>query len=225
GRTSWTVAPSEDKWVRRLVMSPDGRFLLWGTWDGSIILWDTQAHIVKETLPAHSDWIAAMAFAPTGDVFATSSYDHTIHLWQWTPSEEPPVRLIRAFRLAEDDVAWDVAFHPQGEFLLAATDGGVGVFKIAQGHDDLAATDETTMGDPPGSARPAHTHKVTVLTPNVLRTLGPGDAIYFAIPSINSGVQRPIVVRESARFSAGMFRSVAIARNGRLIACGSANGR
>jgi len=225
GRTSWTVASSEDKWIRRLVMSPDGRFLLWGTWDGSIILWDTQAHIVKETLPAHSDWIAAMAFAPTGDVFATSSYDHTIHLWQWTPSEEPPVRLIRAFRLAEDDVAWDVAFHPQGEFLLAATDGGVGVFKIAQGHDDLAATDETTTGDPPGSARPAHTHRVTVLTPNVLRTLGPGDAIYFAIPSINSGVQRPIVVRESARFSAGMFRSVAIARNGRLIACGSANGR
>ncbi|MGB9688127.1 protein kinase domain-containing protein [Thermogutta sp.] len=225
GRTSWSVASTEDKWIRRLVMSPDGRFLLWGTWDGSILLWDTQAHIVKETFPAHSDWIAAMAFAPAGNVFATSSYDHTIHVWQWTPSEDPPVRLIRAFRLTADDVCWDLAFHPQGEFLLAATDSGVGVFKIAQGNDNVVTTGETMTSDLPGAARPAHTNKVNFLTPDVLRALGSGDGAFFTIPPINSGLPHPILVRDSARFSAGMFRSVAIAPNGHLIACGSANGR
>jgi WD40 repeat protein/tRNA A-37 threonylcarbamoyl transferase component Bud32 len=225
GRTSWTVAHSEDKWVRRLVMSPDGRFLLWGTWDGSIILWDTQGDSVKETLPAHSDWIAAMAFAPTGDVFATSSYDHTIHLWRWTPAEEPPVRLIRSFRLTENDVAWDIAFHPQGEFLLAATDRGVGVFRISPEGNTVTATGESTPVDPSGSARPTQTQKVNVLTADVLRTLGPGNAVFFTIPPISSAVQRPILVRDTARFSTGMFRSIAIAPKGHLIACGTANGR
>ena len=225
GRTSWTVAHSEDKWVRRLVMSPDGRFLLWGTWDGSIILWDTQGDSVKETLPAHSDWIAAMAFAPTGDVFATSSYDHTIHLWRWTPAEEPPVRLIRSFRLTENDVVWDIAFHPQGEFLLAATDRGVGVFRISAEGNTVTATGESTPVDPSGSARPAQSQKVNVLTADVLRTLGPGNAVFFTIPPISSAVQRPILVRDTARFSTGMFRSIAIAPKGHLIACGTANGR
>lgn len=225
GRTSWTVAHSEDKWVRRLVMSPDGRFLLWGTWDGSILLWDTQGDSVKETLPAHSDWIAAMAFAPTGDVFATSSYDHTIHLWRWTPAEEPPVRLIRSFRLTENDVAWDIAFHPQGEFLLAATDRGVGVFRISPEGNTVTATGESTPVDPSGSARPTQTQKVNVLTADVLRTLGPGNAVFFTIPPISSAVQRPILVRDTARFSTGMFRSIAIAPKGHLIACGTANGR
>lgn len=225
GRTSWTVAHSEDKWVRRLVMSPDGRFLLWGTWDGSILLWDTQGDSVKETLPAHSDWIAAMAFAPTGDVFATSSYDHTIHLWRWTPAEEPPVRLIRSFRLTENDVAWDIAFHPQGEFLLAATDRGVGVFRISPEGNTVTATGESTPVDPSGSARPAQSQKVNVLTADVLRTLGPGNAVFFMIPPISSAVQRPILVRDTARFSTGMFRSIAIAPKGHLIACGTANGR
>ena len=225
GRTSWTVAHSEDKWVRRLVMSPDGRFLLWGTWDGSIILWDTQGDSVKETLPAHSDWIAAMAFAPTGDVFATSSYDHTIHLWRWCPAEEPPVRLIRSFRLTENDVAWDIAFHPEGEFLLAATDRGVGVFRISAEGNTVTATGESTPVDPSGSARPTQTQKVNVLTADVLRTLGPGNAVFFTIPPISSAVQRPILVRDTARFSTGMFRSIAIAPKGHLIACGTANGR
>lgn len=225
GRSTWTVANTEEKWLRRLALAPDGRMLVWGTWDGSLLLWDTQTHRVHETVPAHSDWIAAMAFAPSGKTLATSSYDHTIHLWQWPENHASELRLLWEYRLSDNDVAWDLTFHPGGDYLVAATDHGIAVFRLPsnparQGENPRSASSESAA-EPPGE-----TGKARPRIPQDVRELPPGGKLVFAPPPLLGGGKRPIFLRDPPRAPGGaMFRSLAFSPAGNLLACGSANGR
>lgn len=225
GRTTWTVAGSEEKWLRRLALAPDGQTLVWGAWDGSLILWDTKAQVVRETVPAHTDWIAAMAFAPSKKILATSAYDHTIHLWQWPDEPTAELRLLWEYRLSDNDVAWDLTFHPGGEFLVAATDHGIVVFRL-WGNSGGEGENVRSRNPNPGGALTADPGKPKQRIPQDVRELPPGGKLVFAPPPLMGGGKRPVFLRDAPRApGGGLFRSLAFSPGGNLLACGSANGR
>ncbi|HQF14927.1 MAG TPA: protein kinase [Thermogutta sp.] len=218
GRTYWTLAVNQEKWVRRLTLSPDGQYLFWGTWDGTILVWNTLDQRVSHSFTAHSDWISAFAMVPQNNWLVTASYDHTIRIWQWQPSDEDgPAQLLREFRLEGNDVAWDLTVHPDGQVLLAATDRGIGVFPLSP-----QVTVESLLAK-------VNAEVVTVMPPRNApkqASAGEGDRFFFLPPLATSTEKKTLIVHGQHRLGqAGMFRSVKFSPQGRVVACGAVNGR
>ena len=68
--------------VCSVAYSPNGQYFVSGSWDGSVIIWDSTTgtnHLAP--FKAHSSIIHSIAFHPTGKTFATMSADETIVVW------------------------------------------------------------------------------------------------------------------------------------------------
>jgi WD40 repeat protein len=68
--------------VRPIAISPDGRLLAAGHFDGSLTLWDIALRTSRATLKLHDHVILGVSFAPDGRTLATSSIDKTAKLWR-----------------------------------------------------------------------------------------------------------------------------------------------
>jgi WD40 repeat protein len=68
--------------------SEDGRWLVMGTYDSSIRVWDLTADPKAPPLivRGHEDRLLALEFSPDGRQFASASLDKSIRLWDLTPS-------------------------------------------------------------------------------------------------------------------------------------------
>jgi WD40 repeat protein len=64
------------------VFSPDGRFVLSGSVDKTLFLWNIDtAEIVRQFIGGHTDWVTAVAFSPDGRFVVSGSRDRGIVLW------------------------------------------------------------------------------------------------------------------------------------------------
>jgi WD40 repeat protein len=68
--------------VRHLAISPDGRVLVAGTWDGSIRILTFPEGKELESLEGHEGDIESLVISPDGMLVASGSRDSTIRLWQ-----------------------------------------------------------------------------------------------------------------------------------------------
>ncbi|MFI6990862.1 nSTAND1 domain-containing NTPase [Nonomuraea wenchangensis] len=77
--------PTEAIAVNALAFTPEGRYLIGGLADGSIIVWDVQTgggpKQVADRPSAHSGSITAMALSLDGQLLVTAGSDRTIQLW------------------------------------------------------------------------------------------------------------------------------------------------
>jgi WD40 repeat protein len=68
--------------VSSLAFSPDGRWLVSGSWDKTIKIWDVQAGREVQTLAGHDHPVYSVAFDSRGQWLASGSEDGTIKLWR-----------------------------------------------------------------------------------------------------------------------------------------------
>jgi tRNA A-37 threonylcarbamoyl transferase component Bud32 len=101
--------------VNGVAFSPDGTRLASASADGSVRVWDRQAHREMLTLRGHEGAVLAVAFSPDGGRIASGGADHTARLWD---REGHEVLTLRGHTVG---VA-SVAFSPDGTRL--ATGGG-----------------------------------------------------------------------------------------------------
>lgn len=87
GRTNYSIDGHSNK-ITSLSVSPDGKYLVSGSWDNKAILWEIKASAAGElslhkrhTLSGHKYNVNAVAFSPDGWHIATGSDDKTIMLW------------------------------------------------------------------------------------------------------------------------------------------------
>jgi WD40 repeat protein len=107
------VNPSLDKRgdipLTFLVLSPDGKVLATGGFDGLVRFWDVATG--DELLPplqAHSESVISAAFSADGQVLATASLDQTVKLWEFATRRELDTLK------GHDSGVWAVTFSADG---------------------------------------------------------------------------------------------------------------
>ena len=69
-------------WVTPVVFSPESKFLVSGSWDRTLRIWNVQTgEAVGDPLKGHTGRIHSISFAPCGYKLASASVDGTVHVW------------------------------------------------------------------------------------------------------------------------------------------------
>jgi hypothetical protein len=94
----WTVSPAQQRHgdlpvrhtneIRGVAVSPDGHWVLSGSTDTTIRLWDLAARAELRCLQGHGRLVKAVAFLPDGRHAVSASFDHTARLWDLTTGRE-----------------------------------------------------------------------------------------------------------------------------------------
>ena len=76
-----SVLSSHTKEVNSLALSVDGTFLVSGSNDKTVNLWDVQTGGIIKTFYGHTDWVYSVSISPDCAMVASGSRDRTIRLW------------------------------------------------------------------------------------------------------------------------------------------------
>ena len=103
-------------WPDCLAFSPDGQFLLSGSFDNTLKLFNINTRKLVRTFEGHSDDVNSVAFSPDGQRVLSGSKDKTIKLWNLSTGQ-----LIHTFKGHSKDVN-SVVFSPDGSFIASGSD-------------------------------------------------------------------------------------------------------
>ena len=68
--------------VVALAISPNGKQVVFGTTDGTLVLWDVDhRQQISDTITAHKNTVNSLWYSPHGEKFVSASDDQTIRLW------------------------------------------------------------------------------------------------------------------------------------------------
>ncbi|KAF8838868.1 WD40 repeat-like protein, partial [Paxillus ammoniavirescens] len=89
--------------INELAFFLDGRRLVNGSSDESLIIWDVTMGEAEKKLTGHTYLIKSLAMAPDGSVFSSGSEDGTVRFWDGTNGNEigEPIEGV-----------WGLAFSP-----------------------------------------------------------------------------------------------------------------
>jgi WD40 repeat protein len=121
-----TPSPAPTESVGGLALSPDGRLLALGRYDGTVTVHDAKSGQLLHTLRGHSGSITGLVFSPESDRLVSAGLDHTLTFWDLR-SGNAILTMNGLFRSAPQ-----IAIDPRGRWLFAATyREGIQKFPIA----------------------------------------------------------------------------------------------
>ncbi|AFY85043.1 WD40 repeat domain-containing protein [Oscillatoria acuminata] len=101
------------KAVRTLAIDPKGDFLISGSNDKTVKIWEVSTGNLIKTGIGHTGSAIALAISPNGELFASGSGDNTIKLWELKTGK------LRFTLRGHTGWVNAVAFHPKGNMLVS----------------------------------------------------------------------------------------------------------
>jgi WD40 repeat protein len=113
GREVHTFKGHKDS-VEAVDFSPDGRYIISGSADGTLKLWDVATGKGIRTFTGHNALVAGVAFSPDGRTVVSGSMDNTMKIWEIETEKK------RSIKFKE----WPLVggFSPDGRFIVVITD-------------------------------------------------------------------------------------------------------
>lgn len=114
--------------ITTLDYSPDGKFIVTGSYDGVVRVWDWAANTIIKELKGHKGTIWSLAFSPDGKNIASCGEDRTVKLW----NVESGIlqKSINAHLLN----IWKVRFTPNGKNIISSSfDHSIKIWSVADG--------------------------------------------------------------------------------------------
>jgi len=104
--------------VNSIAFSPDGKYVLSGSDDSTVKLWDVASGREIRTFSGHTNRVYSVAFSPDGkQIISGGGYgDNTIKLWDVASGWE-----IRTFS-GHNEAVESVAFSPNGKYILSGSE-------------------------------------------------------------------------------------------------------
>ncbi|WP_448546111.1 NB-ARC domain-containing protein, partial [Roseiflexus sp.] len=113
--------------VEAVAVSPDGRFIVSGSWDNTLKVWDTDSGHLLRSLEGHTSGVYAVAVSPDGRFIVSGAYDRTVKVW-----EAASGHLLRSLEGHTGVNA--VALSPDGRTIVSgANDGTLQVWDATDG--------------------------------------------------------------------------------------------
>lgn len=116
--------PSHD-WVMAIAISPDGRHVVSGSGDATILMWDVATgEIAAGPFYGHEDWVWSLAFSPDGSRICSGSRDSNLRLWEVAQPDMPPIIFQGHQRTIQS-----VSFSPDSRYIASGSiDGTVRIW-------------------------------------------------------------------------------------------------
>jgi WD40 repeat protein len=105
-------------WVYCVAFSPDGQYIVSGSEDKTVRLWNLQGNPVGQPFQGHDDAVLSVAFSPDGQYVVSGSEDKTVRLWNLQG------HLIRQLFQGYEDFITSVAFSPDGQYIVSGSNYG-----------------------------------------------------------------------------------------------------
>ncbi|MBA3017350.1 MAG: caspase family protein [Proteobacteria bacterium] len=100
--------------ILSIAFSPDGKYLLSGSADNTIKLWDVATGREIRTFTGHTAAVESIAFSPDGKhIISAGCYDKSLKLWEVATGKE-----VRTF-LGHQDKVNEAAFSPDGKYIIS----------------------------------------------------------------------------------------------------------
>ena len=116
--------------VRRVVVTPDGRWAISGSNDSTLRIWDLVGKEEVRILKGHSNQVRAIAITPDGKQVVSGSNDRNLKLWDLSSGKE-----IRTFE-GHADIVRAVAVTKDGTRIISASgDGTLKLWDLNSGRE------------------------------------------------------------------------------------------
>jgi WD40 repeat protein len=101
--------------ISSVAFSPDGYFVLSGSENKKLLLWNLKNGEMLRTFSGHSDVVTSIGFSPDGRFVLSGSKDKTVRLWKVSNG-----KLIDTFK-GHSGIVKSVAFSPDGHYALSGS--------------------------------------------------------------------------------------------------------